>query len=100
MMIGRDFQFAAVTELAAIILMAGYDADSVWFEVSNDTGKTVTPFRNGDTRREVGPGNAERPAAVILATGEIMVFAARGSELVSYLSVDAGESWQVVDVLR
>jgi len=95
--IADDLENMAMVQMANIILVAGYAEGSIWFEVSNDNGKTVTPFRNGDTRREIASGDHEVPDVVILHTGEIMVGVVRGEKVTDYLSVDAGESWTAVD---
>ena len=96
-MIADDLEQAATVQLANIVLAAGYDEGSIWFEVSNDNGVTTGELRNGDTRREIGQGDPQQPAIAVLSTGEIMASIARGGSIVSFLSADWGEEWTALD---
>ncbi|HUU95296.1 MAG TPA: hypothetical protein VM487_06130 [Phycisphaerae bacterium] len=96
-MIGDDLEYVAAVQMASIILAAGHDNGTIYFELSNDNGVTTDTLRNGETRAAIADGDAQQPAISVLFTGEILVSLMRGMVVITYLSSDWGESWTAID---
>jgi len=96
-MIGDDLEYVAAVQMASIILAAGHDSATIYFERSDDNGITTSTLRNGQTRAAIADGDAQRPEIVVLYSGEIVVFLTRGKSTITYLSGDWGEHWTAVD---
>jgi len=93
-MIGEGLQAVALAASEDAVLAAGYLSGTIYFQRSEDKGRTLTTFTDGETRQAVGPGDPIRPAIVALASGEIMIGVVRDETIVDYLSKDRGEHWE------
>jgi len=90
-MIGDTLAHVAAEEYKDIIIIAGYDEGKIWCAISNDGGQTSTELV------EVGAGDDERPTIRIMTTGEIMVTLTDGGATKSYLSMDWGATFQLLE---
>jgi len=96
-MIGDDLEYVAAVQMAGIILAAGHDSGTIYFERSDDNGITTSTLRNGLTRAAIAEGDAQQPAISVLCSGQILVSLTRGTAIITYLSGDRGEHWTAVD---
>jgi hypothetical protein len=90
-----DLEHAAICEWNGIIYAAGWSGEAVWFEYSEDGGRSKAPVGGGD-RVQVCPAGEQQPAIAALVTGEIVAAVDRDGQVATYVSRDQGESWAQV----
>ncbi len=70
-MLADDLEHAALGEWNGIIYAAGWSGGAVWFEYSEDGGRTKAPV-GGGVRVQVCQADEQQPAIAALVTGEIV----------------------------
>ena len=90
----QNLRRAAICQWNGIIYAAGWENGSVWFEYSDDRGRTAGEIIQGQTRTRVCDAEEQQPAIEILSTSEIVVAVSQGGEVVTYFSSDQGATWQ------
>ncbi|HUT60103.1 MAG TPA: hypothetical protein VNA25_19830, partial [Phycisphaerae bacterium] len=95
--LANDLSCGVAVQMVGIILAAGYDDGTIYFELSNDNGVTTDTLRNGRTRAAIAQGDEAQPSLMVLFTGEILASITRGTGGVTYVSRDWGEHWTAVD---
>jgi hypothetical protein len=94
-MLADDLEHAAICEWNGIIYAAGWSGGAVWFEHSDDGGKTSAPI-GGANRVQVCTADEQQPAIAALVTGEIVAAVDRSGQVATYVSRDQGETWEQV----
>lgn len=92
-MLADDLQHAAICEWNGIIYAAGWSGGAVWFEYSEDGGRTVAPLPGGH-RVQVCQAEEQQPALETLVTGELVAAVDRGGQVATYVSRNQGETWE------
>jgi hypothetical protein len=65
----------------------------VWFEYSEDGGRTKAPV-GGGYRVQVCQADEQQPAIATLVTGEIVAAVDRDGQVATYVSRNQGETWE------
>ncbi len=92
-MLADDLEHAALGEWNGIIYAAGWSGGAVWFEYSEDGGRTKSPV-GGGVRVQVCQADEQQPAIAALVTGEIVAAVDRDGQVATYVSRDQGETWE------
>ena len=79
-----------------IIYAAGWLADEIHFEFSDDGGETAGTFLSAATRVAVATADECQPGIEILTTGEIVVSLEASGAVEHYVSRDHGETWAAI----
>ena len=94
-----DLKYGAISAKHGILYGAGYDDGLVYFEWSDDNGKTKKTLQGGVTRQAISTSDETQPAIVISITGEIIVTVNSGSAIYTYISKDSGHSWDLISTI-
>lgn len=98
-MLADDLQYACTVQVEAILLAAGYSGGQIYFEWSDDGGRSKQTFADATTRKRIAAGDDEQPAIEILPDSHIHVSLTYDDEVLSYASQDWGETWTYLDSL-
>jgi len=97
---GLRFVSAKASWITGIVHAAGYDEAKVWYQWSDDEGKTLGTFGSGGTVKEVSASDAQQPAIVPMPDGRVLVLVALNNKVRPMVSADGGETWTVADTIK
>jgi hypothetical protein len=93
-LLAEDLQHAALCAWNGLLYAAGWAEGAVWFEYSEDNGRTAAPLPGGGTRSFICTAEEQQPAIEVLTTAELVVAVDREGQVATYYSTDQGRTWQ------
>jgi len=89
----------AKADRSGVIHIAGYSEAKMWYQRSDDGGKTLCEFGGGGTVKEIAAADAQQPGVVPIPDGRVLVVVALDNKVRPMVSDDGGETWAVADVI-
>jgi len=93
-MFAQDLERAALCQWNGLLYLAGWADGAVWFEYSEDGGRTAAEIPGVGQRAYVCAAEEQQPAIEVLSTSELVIAVEQGGEVVTYYSADQGATWQ------